>query len=144
MTTLILSVFFTISSSAYDVEVDGIYYNLISKGNVAEVTKGDKDYSGDITIPSSINVNEVEYSVTSIGKEAFSYCSGLTSVTIPNSVTSIGDGTFCFCKGLTSVTIPNSVTSIGVSAFSYCSGLTSVTIPNSVTSIGDFAFIDCN
>ena len=144
MTTLILSVFFTISSSAYDVEVDGIYYNLISKGNVAEVTKGDKDYSGDITIPSSINVNEVEYSVTSIGKEAFSYCSGLTSVTIPNSVTSIGDGTFCFCKGLTSVTIPNSVTSIGVSAFSYCSGLTSVTIPNSVTSIGDFAFIDCS
>ena len=64
MTTLILSVIFSISSSAYDVEVDGIYYNLISEGNVAEVTKGDKEYSGDITIPSSINVNDAEYPVS--------------------------------------------------------------------------------
>ena len=98
MTTLILSVFFSISASAYDVEVDGIYYNLISEGNVAEVTKGDNKYSGDITIPSSINVNEVEYSVTSIADKAFSYCSGLTSITIPNSVTSIGDLAFENCN----------------------------------------------
>ena len=100
MTTLILSVFFSISAfaSAYDVEVDGIYYKLISKGNIAEVTKGDKEYSGDITIPSSINVNEVDYSVTSIGEYAFSHCRGLTSVTIPNSVTSIGDYAFRFCN----------------------------------------------
>ena len=41
MTTLILSVFFSIVASAYDVEVDGIYYNLVPNGNVAEVTKGD-------------------------------------------------------------------------------------------------------
>ena len=51
MTTLILSVFFSISASAYDVEVDGIYY-LTPKKNVAIVTKGDKAYSGDINIPS--------------------------------------------------------------------------------------------
>ena len=113
MTTLILSVIFSISASAYDVEVDGIYYNLISKGNIAEVTKGDGKYSGSITIPSSINVNDVDYAVTSIGESAFQYCSGLTSVTIPNSVTSIGDYAFLGCSGLTSVTIPNSVTSIG-------------------------------
>ena len=136
MTTLILSVFFAISASAYDVEVDGIYYNLISKGNVAEVTKGDNQYTGDITIPSSINVNEVEYSVTSIGESAFNSCRGLTSVTIPNSVTSIGESAFFACSGLTSITIPNSVTSIEWNSFGGCSGLTSVTIPNSVTSIG--------
>ena len=118
MTTLILSVFFSISTSAYDVEVDGIYYNLISKGNVAEVTYGDNQYEGDITIPSSINVNEVEYSVTIIGR-AFSYCSGLTSVTLPNSVIIIGDA-FSGCSGLTSITIPNSVTSIGNSTFRNC------------------------
>ena len=144
MTTLILSVFFSISTSAYDVEVDGIYYNLISEGNVAEVTKGDNKYSGDITIPSSINVNEVEYPVTSIKKHAFSNCSSLTSVTIPNSVTSIGYGAFYGCSGLTSVTIPNSVTRIGNNAFSGCSGLTSITIPNSVTSIGSHTFYGCS
>ena len=83
-------------------------------------------------------------SVTSLGRSAFYNCSSLTSVTIPNSVTSIGDYTFYKCSGLTSVTIPNSVTSIGRSAFENCSGLTSVTIPNSVTSIGNSAFENCS
>ena len=144
MTTLILSVFFSISASADVVEVDGIYYNLISsKGNVVEVTKGDKKYEGDITIPSSIKVNDVDYAVTSIGDSTFWYCGSLTSVTIPNSVTSIGEWAFSYCSSLTSVTIPNSVTSIGYSAFEGCTGLTSVTIPNSVTCIGDGAFAGC-
>ena len=83
-------------------------------------------------------------SVTSIGNYAFADCSGLTSVTIPNSVTSIGNYAFADCSGLTSVTIPNSVTSIGNYAFWYCSGLTSITIPNSVTSIGEGAFYGCS
>ena len=98
MTTLFLSVIFSISASAYDVEVDGIYYNLISKGNVAEVTKGDKEYSGSITIPSSIKVNDADYSVTSIAEDAFSCCYSLASITIPNSVSSIGDGAFSYCN----------------------------------------------
>ncbi len=75
---------------------------------------------------------------------AFSYCSGLTSITIPDSVTRIGNQAFQGCNGLTSVTIGNSVTSIGSEAFSYCRGLTSITIGNSVTSIGDRAFSGCS
>ena len=82
--------------------------------------------------------------VTSIGKYAFFWCSGLTSITIPNSVTSIGEHAFANCSSLTSITIPNSVTSIGDGAFSGCSGLTSITIPNSVTSIGNGAFLGCS
>ena len=119
MTTLILSIIFSISASAYDVEVGGIYY-LIPKRNVAIVTSGDKEYSGNITIPSSIKVNDVEYSVKTIGDRAFYHCTGLTSITIPNSVTSIGDEAFRDCSSLTSITIPNSVTSIGDYAFSDC------------------------
>ncbi len=90
--------------------------------------------------------NELQYftGLTSIGNYAFDYCSGLTSVTIPNSVTSIGIEAFDYCSGLTDVTIPNSVTSIGNYAFSGCSGLTEVTIPNSVTSIGYGAFSYCS
>ena len=83
---------------------------------------------------------EIGTNLTSIGDYAFYYCTGLTSVTIPNSVTNIGKSVFGFCKGITSAMIPDSVTSIGWAAFSNCSGLTSVTIPDSVTSIGDGAF----
>jgi len=82
-------------------------------------------------------------SVTTIGRSAFQFCTGLTSVAIPNSVTSIELYAFSSCTGLTSVTIPNSVTSIGISAFSGCTSLTSVEIPNSMTSIGQSAFSGC-
>ena len=90
--SLILSVVFSTSALAYDVKIDGIYYNLISEGKTAEVTKNWEDkYSGEVVIPSSITVEGKEYTVTRIGYEAFRGCSDLTSVTIPNSVTSIGD-----------------------------------------------------
>lgn len=92
MATLILSVFFTISASAYDVEVDGIYYILGKK--FAIVTSGNKKYEGKVIIPESITVNEENYTVTEIEASAFFNCSRLTSVTIPHSVTSIGYGTF--------------------------------------------------
>ena len=139
---LILSVFVSISASAYDVEVDGIYYNLAKK-NLAFVTAGDVKYAGEIVIPESIVVNEENYTVKGIQERAFSDCYSLTSVTIPSSVTSIGVHAFSYCHSLTSVTIPSSVTSIGVKAFENCDDLTSVTIPNSVTSIGSSAFDYC-
>lgn len=82
--------------------------------------------------------------VTTIGKGAFSGCSGLTNVTIPDSVTTIGSYTFSGCVGLTSVTIPESVITIGSSAFWECSGLSSVTISNGVTIIVDGAFKGCS
>ncbi|MGN0463068.1 MAG: leucine-rich repeat protein, partial [Acutalibacteraceae bacterium] len=71
---------------------------------------------------------------------AFSGCSSLTSITIPDSVTSIDGGAFSGCTSLTSITIPDSVTSIGDEAFYGCSSLTSITIPDNVTSIGYCAF----
>ena len=71
-----------------------------------------------------------------IGSDAFSRCSNLTSVTIPNSVTSIGMLAFDNCLKLTSVTIGNNVKSLGDHVFNYCSALTSIVIPKSVTSIG--------
>jgi hypothetical protein len=74
---------------------------------------------------------------------AFTQCTSLTSVTIPNSIISIGRRAFESCSSLTSITIPNSVKYIGQYAFEYCSGLTSVDIPDSVLSIGGSAFDRC-
>ena len=88
----------------------------------------------------TVNIGD---NVTKIPEYAFSYFSGLTSVSLPNSVTEIGESAFAYCTGLTSVTLPNSITSTGSLVFEGCTGLTSVTIPNSVTSIGDGAFRGC-
>jgi len=160
--------------SSHDFEVDGIYYIITSSATpytVAVTYQGSSysqynEYTGSVTIPETVTYNGKTYSVTSIGYQAFSGCSGLTSITIGNSVTSIDDYTFSGCKGLTSVTIPNSVkylgpgafydcrgltsieignsvTGIGERTFQWCEGLTSIEIPNSVTYIGDWAFCNC-
>jgi len=72
------------------------------------------------------------------------YPSGKTGAfTIPNGVTSIGGNAFNYCTNLTGITIPNSITSIEGAAFAQCTSLTSITIPNSITSIEDMAFAGC-
>ena len=163
LTLLLVAILVPATSSAYDFMVNGIYYEKTYPGSTTTVRvtykyvsylyddDGDvyattyiSDYSGSVTIPSTITYNGVTYSVTEIGYRAFSGCTGLTNVTIPSSVTSIRSSAFQNCSGLTNITIPNSVTSIDDYAFQNCSGLTSITIPNSVTSIGDYAFQNCS
>lgn len=129
--------------SAVEFEVDGITYRTTSTKEV-EVTKSLKDYQGDVIIPEEVVYQLTTYTVTSIGYDAFAWCSNLTSIEIPGSVTSIGDEAFSGCSGLASIVFPGSVTSIGIKAFYYCSGLTSIEIPESVTSIGNSAFYGCS
>ena len=86
-------------------EVDGIYYHKTSS-NTVEVTYGDsiQYYSGDITIPNTINYEGVEYTVTAIGDSAFYRNYDLNTVIIPETVESIGNFAFKRCRWLSKVT----------------------------------------
>ena len=114
----------------------------------------------------------ISNNVTSFGRNAFSNCGSLTSITIPNSVTRFGSAVFYDCHCLTSVTIPNSVTSLVTSnyagqlvdkcyslknivisknvtslytyPFRNCPALTSITIPNGITNIETSTFDGCH
>ncbi len=99
------------------VEIDGIYYDLIDELNLAQVTSGEKLYSGEVVIPSSVEKDGVTYNVQYIGGNAFEGCTGLTSVTISDGVTEIEPLAFHGCSALTSITIPGSVTYISSDAF---------------------------
>ena len=152
----------TYTSGDFEYEIRERYnYDTEQYYEIAVIT----DYNGtdeSVSVPSQLggcNVTDIGYSafsgctsltsvvipdgVTSIGEEAFYDCTSLASITIPNGVTSIGNIAFCDCTSLTSITIPDGVTSIGEGAFSFCTSLVSITIPNGVTSIGNRAFTYC-
>ena len=111
-------------------------YGFFDNNNYSE--NGEKNIAGDKL--KSLTLTDVE----TIGDFAFSACTYLESVNLPQVVT-IGECAFNeWKKGtkLTSLNLPNATT-IGDWAFAYSSLLTSVNLPKVVT-IGTIAFADCD
>ena len=122
----------------------GIKYTLHDNGE-ATVSGHTDALQDSVIIPDKIKSGDVDYAVTSIGEDAFSWYKSLVSITIPASVTSIGGSAFFLCSNLGMVTFEeeSKLESIGGSAFRG-TGITSITIPASVTSIGGSAFLNCS
>ena len=70
---------------------------------------------------------------TTIGTNAFSGATSLTSITIPTSVTRIDNGAFQNATNLISITIPASVMIIGFFVFNNCSKLQSIIVDQNNT-----------
>ena len=97
---------------------------------------------GKLVIPETFTYQGVNYRTVSIGWNAFDYCDGLTSVTLPDSLESVGGFAFSDCN-LTSITVPEKTTGIGDEAFSGNTNLRSVTISKNIQYIGFNAFYWC-
>ena len=96
--------------------------------------------TGTLTIPSTVEMGGISYTVVSIGTYAYYGCTGITSVSIPPTVTHIKQAAFNQCTSLTSVTIASGLETIGSYAFAYCSSLENIGIPSTVDSIAPHAF----
>lgn len=125
----------------------------------AIIGRQDKNLSGDIKIPASIEWEETNYDVTDMVQPtrheqfddgvveveggAFQECK-IASITLPASIVVVNDAAFSSCPNLVSVTFLGDVTEIGDAAFSRCTSLASVSLPSTVTTLGSYAFGDCS
>lgn len=148
----VLMLTYATSVSAFDCEVDGICYNILSDNDV-EVTANPEGYKGEVVIPTAITYDNRQYSVIGIGQRAFQNTAKMlahengnrpSSVTISEGIQYIGDRAFYWCNSLPTIIIPNSVTSIGSNAFYKCTNLTSLALGNNIDSIGNGAFSNCS
>lgn len=142
------------------VEIDGIYYNLISKLKIAEVTMNPNKYSGIVIIPSEVTYSGSKYRVTKISENAFLNCYSLTSIAIPNSITEINGFAFANCYDLSSVVINDLSSWCNIKFDKSCSGnnplelahhlflddkeIKDLIIPDDITVIKDISFIGCS
>lgn len=118
----------------YDFKVDGIYYAWLEENGEAtdkvEVKFGEGDYSGDIVIPSHIEVNGKTYTVIQIGGRAFSGTE-IRSVRLPNTITAIGPSAF-YNTPVTEIELNEGLIMIGYTAFTYCKNLTELHFPSTL------------
>lgn len=134
-----------LAASAYDFEVNGIYYNVVSLEDLTcEVTYGDNQYSEEVVIPEKVIFSNREFSVTSIKESTFENNVSLTSISIPKTIGAIKKDTFNSCTSLQIVKLSEGIESIGDFAFAFCHHLDSISIPSSVKSIGKDAFHSSN
>lgn len=142
-----LSALLTVAASAGAVSFKSGPFTFETTGDTTvTLSKADsKDASGakitSYTVPQTVMNNEISYTVTAIGQEAFRW-SYATQIDLPSTIVTLGASAFNGSSDLAVVTLPDGLKTIGDYAFS-STALTSLDIPASVESIGVSAFFTC-
>ena len=149
----------------------GLTYTLNADHTATVANYYNSTPDGVIDIPDTVTKDNIDYTVTAIGNNAFESLN-VSSVFIPATVTSIGPFAFRFCKFLATVTfaedsqlksiglgafygteqayprfkeikIPDSVETIGNAAFRYCQNLERIALPSALQTLSNVTFYGC-
>lgn len=135
------------SAAGDKVKVGNYYYYLDTENKTAEVapTEDTTAYAtGRLVIPSNITYDGENYVVNAIGDYAFSFCTGITTLTVPTNILRIGNGAFQGCSKINTVLFQvTKVEEIGDAAFEGCEKISSITIPSTLKRLGAWAFAGC-
>ena len=96
--------------------------------------------NGTATAKISLKAITLPSTITTIGKNAFQGCAGLTEIAIPTSVTAINNSAFLDCNNLTTITGFDGVKTISDFAFNNCGALVNFSFPSTLVSIETYAF----
>lgn len=136
----------SISVSAYDFEVDGIRYNVLSHVDFTVETTISPDViigeDGILAIPEIVRYGAKELKVVKIGDESFMSNIDIKDVQIPNGVESIGEYAFCDCSNLLAVSAEN-VRIVSSHAFDGCTDLTDLSLGEIISEIKEYSFASC-
>ena len=92
---------------------------------------------------SHLNSVQLPQSLREIGCWAFAGCKALKAIDIPSGVTKIGNRAFQDCENLRSIGVPEGVREIDYGVFMGCKNLLTVDLPAGATVIREYAFADC-
>lgn len=147
---------YTVGNFTYEDKDQGvtIYFSVNnSKAKTAYVTGCIiKKDSAVVYIPETVKYQNVSYTVTGIGENAFRGQSGIFSVSTPKNITEIGSFAFAGCKNLYFVSpsiayedgeYKTILKKIGAKAFLDCETMITPSFFEDVESIGEYAFYNC-
>lgn len=146
----------TVSKVTYEFEAEDINATTGTAHNIRVKSKDESNTSKSLSIPNTITVDNIKYTVDSIGNgttSALGETTGWESITIPTNITTINANAFKDCTTLKTVTFTKTSKcgKIGEYAFYGCIALSNIKgnesnnrMPSSIIEIGDNAFYNCD
>ena len=120
-------------------KVDSSHFSVWNPSNKNAITEKNEN----VKIEKTLEFEGKKFTVTSIGDYAFSECSHLFSISLPDTIKTIGKFAFFNCITLDSILVPNSVNTISEYSFAGCSSLNSIQLGAGLHEIGNNAFDNC-
>ena len=127
---------------AQTVTLDGITYTVNADGQTVSVTGAEGSIAAAV-VPATVNINGKDCPVTAIGSAAFSGCTSLASIALPEGLQTINGYAFYGCTSLESIALPEGLQTINGSTFEGCTALASIDLPEGLETIGSYAFAAC-